>query len=232
MRAFTWFPWSALLLIIVILSGLEAFLDPVLHFAFGWIFSSARLVNAFEGSLAPLWWTAACIGLVIGTHFFLNSWRNGALRWRTTVVVMGTLFMVLLSGMAITGTTHQVAWLATSSEPWIHSFRGYRSRAFLHEAVQFIEDVFEEPMKLEVWHSHWRAPLDTPKGESMHERFATFVTTDSNGLVSEVLVWPRDKRSFDAIGGFVVAANGDPRSLHAPEFIDILKARRGGTNGN
>ena len=227
MKALDWFLWSALLLIIVLLTGTEAFLEPVVHFALGWVFASSRLINSFEGSLAPLWWILACMGLVFGAHLFFKSWKYDTLRWRTSFTAVGFLLLTVLSGMTIAGTIHQVAWLATSSEPWIDSFRGSRGHASLHHAAHFIDDVLDGPVKFGRWNSHWRAPLSTPKGESMHEMFATFVSIDPEGTITEVIVWPRDKSTFDKVGGYVVPSTADPESYRSPELIEILKQRRG-----
>lgn len=228
MRALTWFLQAALFLITVILFGLEAFLEPVLHFALGWVFSSARLINAFEGSLAPLWWILASVGLVIGAHLFLASWKHRVLKWRTSFAAVGVLLLAVLSGMTIAGTIHQVAWLATSSEPWIHSFRGSREEAYLRHAATFIDDLLERPMKVEVWNAHWRTPREIKDRASMHDMFATSVSINSDGEVTEVIVWPRDTRTLDRVGGYVVPASADPDPYRAPELIEILKQRRGG----
>lgn len=145
-----------LFLLCVLTSSISLIEIPV-HFLIGWVFHAwqhlPRLLPQWSGILLP----AACI-LIAGfmTHRFILWWIHTkalATRWQPAQTITSIALLLLASGAAIamSGITHQFAWLM--SEPWTEN-RGRRSE--LADAVNKARQVMLALTEYET--SHGRLP--------------------------------------------------------------------------
>src|SRR5207244_1324327 len=49
--------------------------------------------------------------------------------WRRTLLLVGLVVLMFVSGIAVTGMVHQTGWLVRSQEPLLHSGRGATDRS-------------------------------------------------------------------------------------------------------
>jgi hypothetical protein len=197
----------------------------------GWVFSVVRSINRFDGSPAPLWWGTAFIGLAVGVHIFVNTWRSSKLHLRTTSALVGVFWIALLSGMCIAGSIHQVGWLVTSPEPLIGSSSFPRRLwASMREAALYIGDELNRPRGMDAWQLEWRKwPKDGPS-QSFHELYATYVSVDRAGIVCEVILWPRTDKDLKRVGGMVITRESRPELHSARDITSLLNQRRSEAN--
>ncbi len=126
----------------------------VVHLAAGWYFFVRDNVLALQVNGTLLAEAAVCLLVLgIGTHWFC-SWvyasaaSGTARRWpgRWTAAALALLFLLFAGGIAIIGLTHQIAWLANSTEPFTEVAPRYRmmEAMFLAGNVQTeVEEHFE-----------------------------------------------------------------------------------------
>jgi hypothetical protein len=101
----------------------------------GWVFSVARLVNAWHPATEVV--AMAGLGVIVllaGSHAFIwwlashllsdeKDSRQVVWSWKWTLCGFGIAFCALLAIGAAMLTTHQIYWLSRSTEPWYVSSR-------------------------------------------------------------------------------------------------------------
>jgi len=136
-----------LLGVMVLFAGLEGFVFPPLyHLCFGWLGFLRRTVPKMELNLDGVGLFLLCAGVLLVVGHFSAAWLAGAIsarraalglgsapswhwRWRQSLILFLAMPTLFLATMAAVGLAHQVAWLATSREPWIER-AGYPSELF------------------------------------------------------------------------------------------------------
>jgi hypothetical protein len=118
-----------LLLVLGVLTSSFSLIEIPVHFLIGWMFHAwqnlPRLLPFWSAILLP----AACIVVAgIMTHRFILWWIKAkalTTRWKPAQTIAAIALLLLASGAAIamSGITHQFAWLM--SEPWTEN-RGKR----------------------------------------------------------------------------------------------------------
>jgi len=200
----------------LLLGAVAPFLVP-LTLLFGWVPSSARLLNAWHPSLQTIAVLGlALIGLVAGTHGFMrwlyasfaDDARNPRLPiwpWRWSLCGFGIGFCALLAMGAAMLTTHQIYWLSKTHQPWFVSSR--QRFEILLTAIEFHKQA--ETLRwdsAETRAAFWRMRLSNsqPAGEQFQP---VWIEKDKTNLQAVLLI-PR-RRAFEGKAGFVVIQPGN-----------------------
>jgi hypothetical protein len=97
---------------------------------FGWVMSALRLVRECQPTIGAAFVFVVAVGaLIAGTHYFISwlirNWggetnfpRLTEWRWKWTVCGIGIVVCSVLAISALILTTHQIYWLAKSSDPF------------------------------------------------------------------------------------------------------------------
>ena len=223
---------QALLLVLFLalvdaLFGFGGLIVLPLHFAFGWTFSLTRAAQHFQPSWTILWWSAALIAFVLFLYWFCAGFSNERARLRTVAAVTGASLFVIVAGMSLAGSVHQVAWLANSNEPWLRShFTGRRSH--MAHAALFAGRLVEIGSTREQWEKEWRrAPENDelmPVGGGFHSRYATHLRSKPDGTVQEVVLWPRNGDDFRKIGGVIARRDDGQDYVSREKLLAYLQA--------
>ncbi len=106
--------------------GLGVFVEIPFELAFGWVKYLGRVVPRLNPDLAVIATAAACLLVVtLGGHAFLR-WLYAATGpgpeprrwpWKWTLLLVGLVVLMFVSGIAVTGMAHQTGWLLRSPEP-------------------------------------------------------------------------------------------------------------------
>jgi hypothetical protein len=154
------------------LTSAFSLIEIPVHFLIGWAFHAwqhlPRLLPQWSGLLLP----AACI-LIAGfmTHRFIRWWIHTkalAIRWQPAQTITSIALLLLASGAAIamSGITHQFAWLM--SEPWTEN-RG--KRVELTDAVNKARQLMLALTEYETNHGHLTESLQQLRnGQDFSER--------------------------------------------------------------
>lgn len=105
----------------------------ILEFLFilplGWVGFLQRVVPqiTWNGSVIGMSMLCLAVMLVGGQTLMNGFWKNWARThsgidprpwpWRSTASIFALIFLPFLSGMAVTGTVHQLAWVSQAKEP-------------------------------------------------------------------------------------------------------------------
>lgn len=204
-------PSLLVLLLLVVadlfLFGFSTLFVYPLHFLFGWIFSIVRLAEHIQFSWPVAWWIAGLIAFVLLLSWFCAGFKTAGARLRIVSTFTAMTLCVILAGMSLAGSVHQVAWLATSEEPWIGRSFGSR-RAALNHAGMLAGELMESDSTREKWEKAWRGVSENGVPDrarpDFHSHFATHLRTNRDGIVEEVVLWPRNGDDFRKIGGMIV----------------------------
>jgi hypothetical protein len=155
-----------ILLIILILLLLTGFVgvswpfEIVVHLLAGPFFHAAKNLPPFvvqwRSSLLPL----ACLAIaVVLAHRFIRWWIASkeiriSWRWRHTAAAAALLLSGSAAAIAMSGITHQAAWLFSS--PWLESNRRIQQTVAVNHARQILLVLFE----YETEHERYPATLD------------------------------------------------------------------------
>jgi hypothetical protein len=152
-----------IMLVLLLLTGFVGFSWPfeiVVHLLAGPFFHAAKNLPPFaaqwRSSLLPL----ACLVLaIVFAHRFIRWWITSreirmSWRWRHTVAAAALLLLGSAAAIAMSGITHQAAWLFSS--PWLESNRRTHQTIAVNNARQILLVLLE----YETEHGRYPATLD------------------------------------------------------------------------
>ena len=106
--------------------GLVFIFEAPFTLAFGWVKYLGRVVPRLNPDPATVATAVACLlGVTFGGHAFLR-WLYAATGprpeprrwpWKWTLLLVGLVVLMFVSGIAVTGIAHQTGWLLRSPEP-------------------------------------------------------------------------------------------------------------------
>lgn len=200
---------------------------PVIHFGIGWVFAAIRLAEQMKFSWGFAWWTFGILFFVLALRWFVAAtWRmRPSLRLMSALT--GVFLFVLLAGMSMAGSMHQLAWLATSEEPWFSSRLGML-RARLADASASAAALLTEFRERESWDKEWRALTGHSRSSTgqrlpLHSTYATHLRMRDDDTIHEVILWPRNAEDFKRGGGMIVLRGGERKYVTQPELLAALE---------
>jgi prepilin-type processing-associated H-X9-DG protein len=114
--------------------GFEIPIQLLFLLAFGWLIFLTKTLPQVQWDISAAVWAVLVAGAFsVGLHTFLRwlraSWKNDLdyepsdrrWRWKWTVALVGIVVLAFVAGISMVGLTHQIAWLATSPEPFVSS---------------------------------------------------------------------------------------------------------------
>lgn len=109
--------FAGVFLVSAVLAGLLTAAEGSAIVLFGWGFFLARV-----GPQAAPDWPSVAVGVAASALFAVGVHRVGRAwwptwRWRSTLAVVGGVFLAFASGVAAIGMMHQIGWLAASDRP-------------------------------------------------------------------------------------------------------------------
>lgn len=233
----------SLALLVVLITGAKVVEIPML-IGFGWARFLRRTIPriSFNPDLAGM--TLLCLaGVLLLAHSFLR-WltkavaaagaRNWAWRWRWTwcgAAAMGAVFLV---GMAVGGIAHQVAWMASSPEPWYERKLG---------GAQLISDLTQLRMGLQTVLDDTKGDLEKARRELKHaeseylfrykdepslsERYSCLLILEGKGSLLGAILFPRDPSKWNHPRGLLYWFEQQQDFLPMSELPVLLQRHQG-----
>jgi hypothetical protein len=195
-------------------------ISMLLELITGWASSARRIFDALDFTWLnlALWLVALLIALFL-THSFLRWLQDGNRSWRlrSTTIVFGLLGVLLIFAMSAVGIAHQTGWWLTTGEP---KWRD-RSPAFWHEvdvleAEIEISDLGSQPENSEA--RDLRTAI-LRLADSLQERMFISVFEDDDGVVTGVLIAPRDTDARTRTGIRLIDGRNGWANLRSPRII-------------
>lgn len=150
-------------LVLVLLSGFVGFSWPfeiLVHLLAGPFFHASKNLPPFAAQWRAALLPLACLVLaIVFAHRFIRWWITSgdiriSWRWRHTAAAAALLLLGSAAAIAMSGITHQAAWLFSS--PWLESNRRVHQTIAVNNARQILLVLFE----YETEHERYPATLD------------------------------------------------------------------------
>lgn len=215
-----------LLFLLLVAVALGDQFTPVVLLALGWIPASARIIDQVKSWWPLLWWSAGFLGAVLLLLWFCKGLTGKRAMLRPIAALSTIALCVLLAGMCLAGSVHQVAWLASSKEPWYwySSSWSHLDRA-AHAAASILKDSSNPERWTEMWlQTEWEKGAPQAR-RSLHEIYATHLRTDASGRIAEIILWPRDGSDFRENGGKVITRDGEYDEYKRADLLEYLRLR-------
>jgi hypothetical protein len=212
-----------IVLILLLLTGFVGVSWPfeiVVHLLAGPFFHAAKNLPPFvvqwRSSLLPL----ACLAIaVVFAHRFIRWWITArdipiSWRWRHTVAAAALLLLGSAAAIAMSGITHQAAWLFSS--PWLESNRRVHQTVAVNNARQILLVLFE----YETEHGRYPATLDEAVKEFDVSPHVLWVETGPASLREPFIFLKAGQPSSDKIEPVLVSPLIQPDDKVAVGFND------------
>jgi hypothetical protein len=198
-------------------------ISMLLELITGWTSSARRIFDALDFTWLnfALWVAALFIALSL-MHSFFRWLQDGHRTWRlrSTAIVFGLLGILLIFAMSAVGIAHQAGWWLTTAEPKWDS----QPSAFWQSEMEVLDaesEIFRLGSQPEYSKARDLRTAILRLADSLQERMFISVFESDDGVVTGVLIAPRDTDARTRTGIRLIDGRKGWADLQSPRTIRL-----------